>query len=162
MAKTFQFRFESLLQLRVQERQTAGKEVADADQAIGILQQQAAAIEAQRAAARESSGVQRSSSTISVDRLLNEGRYDLQLVGQLRDLATKAEQIVGERERRMARLREANAEVRRLERLKERQHEEWKKNDLAAEQAMMDEIATARFLQQARDPASALAGHLEE
>lgn len=139
-----------------------GQEVADADQAIQILRQQTMAIEAERAAVRESSGVQRSSPTISVDRLLNEGRYDLQLVAQLQDLAIKADQIAGERERRMVRLREANAEVRRLERLKERQLEEWKKNQLAAEQAVMDEIATARFLRQSRDPASALTGHLEE
>lgn len=140
----------------------AGKEVADADQAIQILRQQATEIEAERAAARESSGLQRNAPVISIDRLLNEGRYDLQLVAQLRELTTKADQIAGERERRLLRLREANAEVRRLERLKERQQEAWKKNQLAAEQAVLDEIATARFLQQSRAPASALTGDNEE
>lgn len=128
----------------------AGKEVADADQAIQILQQQATGIESQRVAAREASSLQRTSPTVSVDRLLNEGRYDLQLVAQLRDLAAQVDKIAGERERRLGKLREANAEVRRLERLKERQQAEWKKNQLAAEQAFLDETATARFLQQSR------------
>lgn len=128
----------------------AGKEVADADQAIQILQQQATGIESQRVAAREASSLQRTSPTLSVDRLLNEGRYDLQLVAQVRDLAAQVDKIAGERERRLGKLREANAEVRRLERLKERQQAEWTKNQLAAEQAFLDETATARFLQQSR------------
>lgn len=162
MAKRFQFRFDSLLQLRVQERRAAEKEVVDADQAMLILRQQATEVELQRTAARESSNLQRRSSTISVDRLLNEGRYDLQLAAQLRDLKTKVDQIGGERERRLARLRAANAEVRRLERLKERQQAEWKKNQLAAEQSALDEIATARFLRRVRDPSSVLTGNIEE
>ena len=150
MAKGFQFRFESLLRLRKQERDVAGKAVGDAEQAIEILQNQVTEISDQRDALRQTSSTWRTSQTIQVDRLMNEGRYDLQLVAQLEDLTTKTKQIVAERERRLVRLQEANAEVRRLERLKERQQAEWKQQQLVAEQAMLDDIAAGRYLRQVR------------
>ncbi len=150
MAKGFQFRFASLLQLLRQQREQAGREVGDAEQAIGILQQQVTDLKTERAGLQQVSQSLRQGSVLSVDRLLNQGRYDLQLAAQLEDLRGKTKQVEDERERRLAVLREADAEVRRLEKLQEQQWAQWQQAEQQRQQAALDDLAAGRYLRQLR------------
>lgn len=160
MAKGFQFRFASLLQLLRQQRDQAGKEVGDAEQAIRILQQQATDLETERTGVQQVSQSLRQGAELSVDRLLNQGRYDLQLAAQLEDLRKKTKQVEDERERRLTVLREANAEVRRLERLQEKQWAQWQQAEQQRQQAALDDLAAGRYLRRVR--ASELSSTTEE
>lgn len=141
----FRFRFASLLRLRESERDAARQEIADAFRAMGILQQQRTDLEQQRVQLRDAAAQRLANSAISVDTMLNQGRYDVQLAAEIQGLSSNIAAVETEIQRRQSRLQAADIEVKRLERLQETQHQQWTAHEQAQQQANLDEIASLRF-----------------
>lgn len=141
----FAFRFEALLRLRENERDTVRGHVADAIQAQSILEQQRDALHQQREESRLQAQRRLASTQLSVDTLLHEGRFDLQLAAEIQGLDTNIRIVQTEIDRRQETLQVADVEVKRLERLREQQYQQWTVAQLAAEQTELDEIAQLRF-----------------
>ncbi|SRR6056297_829341 len=141
----FQFRFEALLRLRENERDAARQEISDAFRALDILEEQQFALEQQRQQLRVDSQQRIARPQFSVDTLLNQGRYDLQLQAEIQAIQKNCATVQTEIERRQAKLQAADVEVKRLERLREKQLRDWSIAELAAQQKEFDELASMRF-----------------
>jgi len=137
----FKFRFESLLDLRVTERDQALAEVAEALEALGRLRQQREAIEEQRRQVANDGSVSRLGA-LRIEGLLAQGRYERQLALELAQIRTAESQVETEVERRQGLARDAETELRRLELLKDKDRIAWDKQQAKAEQALMDELAS--------------------
>lgn len=150
--RPFRFRFDSLLVLHRQRRDEVGAEVGKANEAIRRVDEQILLLQKQRdeirhqAMARFATATGQAVTSVSVDRMLQEGRYDLQLAGDQSSLRNTREQLVVELDRRRGLLVEAEAEVKRLERLRETQEFEHQQLMLQAEQAEADDLTTARLV----------------
>lgn len=150
---SFQFRFDSILRLRCRERDDAGVEVGNANEAIRRVQEQINEIQQQRDEIRiESSGLLASgtnsagNATFAVDRILQRGRFDLQLQAEMVALEQTVVSLKQERDRRLDLLVLAEAEVKRIERLRETQQAEYYQDELKREQAEADDMTTARMV----------------
>lgn len=149
---SFRYRFESLLTLHRRRRDEVGGEVGKAVEAIRRVDEQIELLRKQReemraqAAGRFANTGSGAATAVPVDRMLQEGRYDLQLAGDQHSLRNTREQLVVELDRRRGLLVEAEAEVKRLERLRETQRTEHQQLMLQAEQAEADDLTAARMI----------------
>jgi flagellar FliJ protein len=123
----FQFRFETLMQVRRRQRDEAAVALGQAGAAIERIASQIADIATKRQSIREWSAGQRTGE-IFVDDLLTQGRYDLQLEAEALALDQTLNELNEEEKRRRQVLVHAEAEVKRFERLLE--------NDRAKYQAL--------------------------
>ena len=152
----FRFRFDSLLLLHRRRRDEVGAEVGKANEAIRRVDEQIQLLQRQRdevraqAVGRFIQAGSRGVTRVAVDRVLNEGRYDLQLAIDQRSLHETRGKLEIELERRRELLVEAEADVKRLERLRETQASEHQQLLLQAEQAEADDLTTARMIIAAR------------
>ena len=146
---TFQFRFESLLQLRRRERDEAGASVGQATEAILKIDDQIQEVEQLREELKQQQGDIRTGS-ISVDRMLSVGRYDLQLQADVVALLDTKEKLNQEFLRRQSLLAEAQSEVGRYEKLEERAKEDYRTEQLKREQAEADDRSSSAFLMKTR------------
>lgn len=146
---SFQFRFASILQLRRRERDEAGAAVGQANAAIGRIDEQCETIELERQSLREDAGGQRVGA-VSVDALLARGRYDVQLLADIQSLAETRAELVRELERRQDALVASEAEVKRFERLEEKERAECHALQLRREQAEADDATSRRYTLQRR------------
>ena len=137
----FKFRFQSLLDLRVTERDHALAEVAEALEALGRLREQREAIEEQRRQVANNGSVSRLG-TLRIEGLLAQGRYERQLALELAQVRTAETQVETEVERRQRVVMAAETELRRLELLEDKDRIAWDKQQAKAEQALMDELAS--------------------
>jgi flagellar protein FliJ len=136
----FKFRFQSLLQLAISQRDTARSSLAEALEAMERLQQQCQQLAEARRSLINDPGVARVG-TVRVDGLLAQGRYERQLAIEAAQVAAAEAQIELEIERRRLALQAADMELRRLELLRDKDRLEWDQRRSKAEQAMLDEIA---------------------
>jgi len=141
---SFQFRFAVILQLRRRERDEAGAAVGQANEAIGRIDDQSEAIRVQRQALREGASQNRVGD-VSVDALLARGRYDLQLQAEIHALSDTRAKLVQELERRQLALVAAEAEVKRFERLEEKERTASYAEALRREQAEADDATATRY-----------------
>ena len=141
----FQFRFKTILNLRRRERDEAGGEVAQAHQAIARLEDEIETIRQVRQQLQRETQ-RRRLGEVSVDDLLSQGRYDLQLQAQMHSLHATLNQLQVELQRRSQRLVEAEAEVKRFERLEENDLAVYRRELAKREQVELDEAAARRFL----------------
>jgi flagellar protein FliJ len=141
----FQFRFESILELRRRQRDEAGAAVGKANQAIAKIDQQIADIENDRQNIRQRDQRQRVGE-ISVEGLLSVGRYDMQLQADVRQLQATRIELVVERDRRQTVLMDAEAEVKRYDRLKTKERETERARQLRIEQADADERSNQAYV----------------
>ncbi|MCM2372815.1 flagellar export protein FliJ [Aporhodopirellula aestuarii] len=147
----FQFRFESLLSLRRRRRDEVGGEVGKATEAIRRVDEQIEMLQGQRDAVRAEAAERFAKSNgggttqVMVDRILSEGRYDLQLSADQAALRDTRAKLEVELNRRRGLLVEAEAEVKQLERLRETQMLEHRQLQLQAEQAEADDLTSARL-----------------
>ena len=139
---SFQFRFAALLELRRRERDEAGAAVGQADEAIRKIDAQRQALEAERQVMRGGSAAPRRG-RVAVDSLLLAGRYDMQLEAQSQSLQQTRDQLLAELARRQQRLIDSEAEVKRFERLEEKDREAHQAELRRREQQEADE-ATGR------------------
>lgn len=142
---SFQFRFESILELRRRQRDEAGAAVGKANQAIAKVDQQIADLQNDRQTIRDQDQIQRVG-TVSVESLLSIGRYDMQLQADVRQLQTARVQLVAERDRRQTLLMDAEAEVKRYDKLKTKERETARLRQLKLEQADADERSNQAYL----------------
>jgi flagellar FliJ protein len=128
------FRLATLLKLRIDDRDRRRRELAQALEAQRILEEQIAALEAERTSMQTLIGQRVRPGSADVDGLLQINRYQIQLIGQRKTLDGQVAQVVAEAERRRQVLVEADRQVRVLEKLREKQAE------TAAEAALRQEI----------------------
>ncbi len=147
------FRFASLLQWRERQRDEAGGAVGQAVQAINRIDEQSRELQSQIAEARSLSGQMRVGD-VSVNRLLADGRFAMQLELELRSLAETKTKLSEALVARQAMLAIAEAEVKRFEKLREIDREREAKEAQRREQLSIDEAVTNRYLLNARKQAS--------
>ncbi len=137
---TFRFRFASLLELRERERDEAGAAVGQALEAIAKIDAQHDEIENERGRLRDDA-TRELAGPISVDRLLTHGRYEMQLAAQADSLRQTRQQLLAALAERRQRLVDAEAEVKRFERLEENDRDEYQRERRRREQRDNDEAA---------------------
>jgi len=142
---SFQFRFASILQLRRRQRDEVGATVGQAHEAIRRVDEQAEALEHERLSLRENSQQQRVGA-VSVDGLLIQGRYDLQLQAQLQTLSRTRGELLQELQRRQHALATAESEVRRFEKLEEKDRQNYQSEILRRQQAEADDATSCRYI----------------
>ena len=142
---SFQYRFATILQLRRRQRDEVGSAVGQAHQAIRRVDEQVEAIQRERMMLRQNSQQQRSGA-VSVDGLLVQGRYDLQLQAQLQSLAKTRGELLQELQRRQHALVAAESEVRRFEKLEEKDRNVFVQAMLRRQQAEADDASASRYI----------------
>ncbi|MDC0288018.1 flagellar export protein FliJ [Rubripirellula sp.] len=139
-----EFRFKALLDLRRQQRDEAGAALGQANEAIAKVNTQIDEIKCQRTALRDTEDVNRQGD-VSVDALLAHGRYDLQLQADIGSLQSTVEELTAEMDKRRVKLVEAEAELKRFEKLKENDEAEFRALESKREHAEADEVSTRRY-----------------
>ncbi|QDV55036.1 flagellar export protein FliJ [Rosistilla oblonga] len=138
--KGFKFRLASLLNLRCSERDAARRGVADATQALGILETQIA----DKSSELENLKTQRGTylqGQISVDQLLAQGRHEILVEQEKATLQQQVGQVNVELRKRELILQTADQEVKRIEKLRDRALQTYRDTEQARLQAEMDEVA---------------------
>lgn len=135
------FRFQSLLELRERERDEVGLEVGKVLEAIAQIETQIAEVDRQTDLHRHASGGDRTG-TISVQGLLDHGRFTMQLIQDRQKLEAARKQLNDEYELRRQRLAVAQAEVKRFDILKDRQTQQERETAKRREQEISDEAAS--------------------
>jgi len=147
MAK-FQFRLATLLRLREAARDERRAALGEAYRADDVLRQR------QEQVAGEMDGLKGSCrqvvgpGTVDIDKLLAAQRYEIVLRAEGMQLARQREMIGAEIERRREALVQANRDVRVLEKLRERQAERHRDEQVHREIRELDEVAGRRALQE--------------
>jgi flagellar protein FliJ len=142
----FTFRLQTLLRLRIAERDQRRAELAKAIRAEELLRVEEAKLENQQTEAARRSRQLKSPGAADVDALLQTHRYELVLATQRRQLASQLSQIQAETNRRRQVLVEADRQVRVLEKLRDRQAAAYRQQTdrLAAKQ--FDEMAAVAYV----------------
>jgi flagellar protein FliJ len=147
----FSFRLMPLLQLREQTRDQLALEVGKAVEAIHRVETQILEIDNQLTQLRQHAAATLAEDRPSVDRMLAQGRFDMQLRADRHGLMETLTKLNEELTRRKRRLADAEAEVRQLERLRESQQLAHTEEQLRRNQIEMDERASARFMMARRE-----------
>jgi flagellar FliJ protein len=147
----FRFRLETLLRMRLMERDQRRAELAKALRAEALLRQQQHALRVDRAQLVGQSRQLKAPGTANVEALLHTHRYELVLVAQERQLSAQLVQIEAETERRRLLLVEADRQVRVLEKLRDRQSLAWRQQDERLQTKQFDEMAVLGFVRQQED-----------
>jgi flagellar FliJ protein len=140
----FVFRLETLLKLRVAERDQRRQQLSEAYKAKQILDERSRQLAEDL---RDLKGLVRQASLpgeINVDQLLITHRYELLLLAQSKQHDQQAQQITDEIERRRLALVEADRQVRVLEKLREKQLLDHQQRQHKLETKQFDEIAQRR------------------
>jgi flagellar FliJ protein len=141
----FHFRLETLLRLRMAERDQRRADLAKALRAEEVLQNELQQIETEQT---QMLGVVRDRSapgTADVDALLRTNRYQLVLKARRAQLQQQLSQVRAEIERRRQALLEADRQVRVLEKLRERQLAAHRQRQAQLEVKLLDEVAATAY-----------------
>lgn len=142
----FKFRLETLLRLRLAERDQRRADLVKALRAEEMLRAEDQAVERQQGIAAEKSRQLKSPGAADVDGLLQTHRFELALAAQRRTLASQIAQVQAEADRRRQALVEADREVRVLEKLRERQAASHRRATERLEVKEFDEQAAQGFI----------------
>lgn len=148
----FRFRLETLLRLRVAERDQRRADLAKAIRAEEMLQNEDRAVAQRQADAVEHGRRLKSPGAADVDALLSAHRYELVLAAKRRQLGTQIAQVQEETERRRQVLVEADRQVRVLEKLRERQAAAHGQRASRQEARQFDETAILGYLRRREVP----------
>lgn len=147
------FRLATLLKLREATRDERRRDLAQALEALRMVEEQQAELRREREDARGLAQRWGQPGAIDVDTLLDGHRYQLQLELRGQILARQMRQIADEVERRRLALVEADRQVRALEKLRERQAERARLAAERGEVRRLDEVAGMRALRLREEPA---------
>src|SRR5262245_23482947 len=136
------FRLQTLLRLRVAERDERRADLAKALRAEVLLKQQAGQLAAEQAALVDRQRTLKSPGAANVDELLSTHRYTAVLAGQARQVASQIAQVASEAERRRLALVEADRQVKVLEKLRDKQAAAAKLQAERQAAKQFDELAT--------------------
>jgi flagellar export protein FliJ len=138
----FRFRLETLLRLRIAERDERRADLAKALRAEELLFDQQRQLAAEQAAVLVATREQNTPGEANVDGLLQNSRYLLVLRARGQQLTQQMAQVAAEVERRRQSVVEADRQVRVLEKLRERQMRAHADAQLRQEVKQLDEAAT--------------------
>ena len=141
---SFQYRFASILQLQRRRRDETGADVGQAIEAIRRVDEQIAEVHRERELLRDDSTENRVGK-VSIDGLLARGRYDLQLQADLQSLQATRTELLKELDRRQQVLVEAEAEVKKFERLEDKERTAFRAEQSRREQAEADDATARRY-----------------
>lgn len=141
MAK-FHFRLATLQKLRELHRDELRAKLAQAVQANQILEEQLAHVETEIKDLQNLRRQSVQSSQVNVDPLLEAQRYHNVLLSQQATMHEQSRLLLAEIERRRQSVVEADRQVKVLEKLHERQCEEYRRSELRAETKVLDEVAS--------------------
>jgi flagellar FliJ protein len=142
---SYRFRLEPIVKLREQTRDERRRELAQAYEAERILRQQEAEMQAEIDATQDRTRAAAGQGSVSVEDLLNSRRYQLLLRSQMAAVQGQIAHVLEEIERRRGALMEADREVKVLEKLRERQREQYEQAELHREAKQLDEAALRGF-----------------
>ena len=149
----FRFRLETLLRLRLAERDQRRAELAKALRAEELLHGEERALAGQQAQAVDHARRLKSPGAANMDALLETHRYEIVLAAQRRQLKQQIAQVEAETERRRQALVEADRQLRVLEMLRDRQAAAWKKATERQEVKEFDELAIVGYSRRQEAPA---------
>lgn len=135
---TKKFRLQSLLKLRCRERDSAGKDVSDAQAAIALVDAQIAEIESEQLH-MERMRRKASDGAVSLTLALDAERYQMVLAANRSQIAQDRSLLIQELERRQAILVLKQQAVKVLEKLEENHRARLVESDLKREQAALDD-----------------------
>ena len=141
MAK-FTFRLAALLRLRETRRDECRAALAEAYRIDEALARQFDGLSRELDALRNFCRRKASPGAVDIDRLVEAQRYELVIRARQQDIAQQRETLAAEIERRRQVLVEADREVRVLEKLRERQAEQYRRDEELREAKRLDEVAT--------------------
>jgi flagellar FliJ protein len=141
----FHFRLQTLLRLRIAERDQRLAELAKALRAEEVLRAEDQQVAEEQNTLSQQSRALKAPGSADVDRLLQTHRYELLLGAKRKQLATQIQQVQTETERRRLVVVEADRQVRVLEKLKERQAATHRREADRQEAKLYDEMATIGY-----------------
>lgn len=139
---TFRFRLQTILRLRDNERDQRRKDLAQALQAKDVLEEYERQIAAEWESLNHRLRDCSREGEVRVDLMLDLRRYQMTVAAQREVLKQQMAQVEEEIERRRERLAEADRQVRVLEMLRERQLEEYRREEDRLETKMLDEVGS--------------------
>lgn len=142
----FRFRLQTVLKLRIAERDERRSELAKALRAAEILQERRKQLEEEMQENQELARQLSGPGSANIERIVQTHRYEALLKGTLAQLGVQEQQVAAEVERRRQILTEADRQVRVLEKLKDRQGEEARRMDQRQQVKELDEIAAVSFV----------------
>lgn len=137
----FRFRLETLLKVRKERRDQLREDLAKANQAATILAAQRQEILAELETTVEEMRREQLQSSPTVDRIIENRRYGALLKIHVATIEDQARQIAEEVEKRRQALANADRDVRVIEKLKEKQLQQYYHKEDIAETKMLDELA---------------------
>ncbi|MDP6467787.1 MAG: flagellar FliJ family protein [Pirellulaceae bacterium] len=137
----FKFRLETLMKLRQADRQQRRAELAETYRADGILARQADLVTLEISEMRKRCLAAASPGRVDVDRLVAIQRFEQVLRAKARVLTQRKSRLIEEIEKRRLALVEADRQVRVLEKLRDRQLETHRTDELRREVKTLDEVA---------------------
>ena len=148
----FRFRLETLLRLRIAERQERRAELAKALRAEELLRADQMRLAAEQGEIAERARTLKSPGAANVDALLSTHRYEVVLAAKAQQIAQQMTQVAAEIERRRQLLVDADRQVRVLEKLRERQAAAASAEACRIEIQQLEELAIQRFHRQEAAP----------
>lgn len=136
---SFRFRLETLLRLRMAERDQRRADLAKALRAEAMLQAEQARLQGEQQGQVNTSRQLKAPGAANVDALLQSHRYERVLEAQSKHVASQLAQVQTEVERRRQVLVEADRQVRVLEKLRERQAAAYQAQQSRLETKQLDE-----------------------
>src|SRR4051794_18048386 len=144
----FRFRLQTVLRLRIAQRDERRAEMAKALRAADILREQRDKLAEETMENEQLARQLANPGQAHIDRILHVHRYEAILKASLAQLVVQETQIAAEIERRRLILTEADRQVRVLEKLSERQREQYQRNEERQAMKQMDEAAAVSFVRQ--------------
>ncbi len=142
----FHFRLQTLLRLRIAERDQRRAELAKALRAEEVLRAEEQRVADEQAALARHVQSLKSPGSANIDGLLQTHRYDVVLLSQRKQIASQLAQVQAESERRRLALVEADRQVRVLEKLHDRQLATHRSQAERLETKQFDEIAILGYV----------------
>ncbi|TWT52992.1 Flagellar FliJ protein [Rubripirellula amarantea] len=143
----FHYRFEFLLDLKRTARDQAGVAVGQATEAIRKVELEIESINADLVLARQQQNAARVGSVV-VERMLATNRYEMQLAADIQGLKRTLVTLGQELQRRQQGLAAAEAEVKKLERFREKELDHFKAEQRRQEQIELDDRTSAAYVRQ--------------
>jgi flagellar protein FliJ len=149
----FRFRLQTVLRLRIAERDERRGELAKALRAAEILQERKEQLGEEMKENQELARKLAEPGKANIDRILQTHRYEAILKGTLAQLVVQEKQVASEVERRRQILTEADRQVRVLEKLEDRKREEHVRMEQRQEMKQLDEVAAVSFVRRRHERA---------
>ena len=138
----FVFRLAALLHLRETRRDECRAALAEVYRADEALARQFDGLSRELDALRNFCRLKASPGAVDIERLVEAQRYQLVILARQQDIAQQREALAAEIECRRQSLVEADREVHVLEKLRQRQAEQYRRDEELCEAKRLDEVAT--------------------